>query len=178
MSDKARRQGTSKRNRRRIISAVAIFIVLISVLAIIGSLNQKPPVHNSDGLKDSSTYFTISDLAGLYERRGNISDQSPPMVLIKQFAFNFTPVGGDANDVRIFVPGFADPLKTDWEGILIPNGTSIHTGDIQPAYAIPSYRESDGTYTLTIRIAAKEADGNLMLNFTTTGPEQNLVPIV
>jgi hypothetical protein len=165
MSDKTRRDYRSKRNRRILISAVAIFLVLISVLAYAASL--RPQVNQNQQTEASSKYFAISDLAGTYTTSGGTPHNSTnpgPMVLINYFGFNFTPVGGDANDVRIFVEGFDNPHS--WEGERIPNGTSTYSGDIRPSFALPSQRQSDGTYTLKIRIAAREADGNVILNFT------------
>jgi hypothetical protein len=160
----------SKRNRRILIyaaSAVAIF-VLIAALAYVSSQHQQ-----TQQKQDSSTYFTISDLAGLCRATAsNATDQNPgASVLITQFDFTFTPVGGDATNVRIFVPQ-VDPTTTSFEGKTILNGTSTDAsansgqGAIMPSYPLASYRQSDGTYTLKIRIAAEEADGSVTLNFT------------
>jgi heme/copper-type cytochrome/quinol oxidase subunit 2 len=156
----------SKRNRRIIVlvvSAVAIFLLLIA--AIVYVLQHQQPTQQKP---DSSTYFTISDLAALCRATtSNTTAQNlGASVRITQFAFNFTPVGGDATNVRIFASGNLDPLENNWEGETIPNGTSTFSGEMQPPYTIPSNRQSDGTYTLTIRIAAEEADGSVTLNFT------------
>jgi heme/copper-type cytochrome/quinol oxidase subunit 2 len=161
MLNKAKR---SKRNRRIIVvvSAVAIFLLLIAAIVYVLQHQQATQQH------DSSTYFTISDLAGLCRATtSNTTAQNLGVtVMITQFAFNFTPVGGDATNVRIFASGNLDPLENNWEGETIRNGTSTFSGEMLPAYTIPSYRQSDGTYTLTIRIAAEEADGSVRLNFT------------
>jgi hypothetical protein len=168
MSSKARRSDKSKRNRRILISAIAIFIILTSVLAYISSLRPQP-VKPVQPIEDSSVYFMISDLAGTYTTNwSNATDQNPgPMILIKLFGFTFTPVNGSATDVRMFMGGMEDPTQHNWEGTTIPNGTATPTGDIQPQFALPSYRQSDGTYTIVIRIVAREADGNVTLRFTT-----------
>jgi hypothetical protein len=171
MSKKARRNKKSRRNRWILASVVVIFIVLVSVLAYIRSPheNSRPP------LKDSSTYFAISDLWGLYRAgASNATSQNPgAAILIYQFEFTFTPVGGNATNVRIFGSGFLDPLNNNWEGTTIANGTSTDSGTMTPQWPLRSIRQSDGTYTLTIRIAAEEADGNIILHFT---PEDNLFP--
>ena len=87
-------------------------------------------------------------------------------MLINDFAFNFTPIKGPAGDVRIFASGEFDTSNADWEGTVIPQGTSTYSGELMPASYIPSYRQSDGTYTMQVRIAAGEADGYITLNFT------------
>jgi len=88
------------------------------------------------------------------------------MVLIYDVAFYFTPVGGPARDVRIFAAGDYDPEgAADWEGIVIPNGTTTFSTEIVPPYPIPSTLQSNGTYTMQIRIAAAQADGYITLNF-------------
>lgn len=95
-----------------------------------------------------------------------VNDSNPPSVVhISMFAFNFTPVGGDATNVRIFFPtGMQSPYT--WEGKVIPRGTSTYTEEIQPPYAMTSARQKDGTYALKLRIVAEEADGYVTLNFT------------
>jgi hypothetical protein len=167
MLNKAKR---SKRNRRilvSIVSVIAILIVLIAAIVYVSSQHQQKP--------DSNAYFAISDLAGICRvTTSNATAQNfGAAVLITQFAFNFTPVGGDATNVRIFAKGLLNPLENNWEGQTIPNGTSTFSGEMLPPYPIPSTRQSDGTYTLTIRIAAEEADGNITLHFTAG---ENLYP--
>lgn len=160
MPNIARKRNRSRRNRWILISAVAILVVLISVLAYISSQYRQP-------LQDSSKYFAISGLAGLYRLQGSNNLTK----LITQFDFSFTPVGGDATDVRIIIDQ-VDTTLTSWEGTTIRNGTSTLAsantgqGDILPAHALPSTRQSDGTYTLTIRILADEAEGNVILHFS------------
>lgn len=164
MTNKA---GRSKRNKRILVSAVVIFLVAISILAYIGALNQLVKPSPTPQLAESSKYFGISDLAGTSTSSFNVSAQPPPKsVLVNDFAFNFTPVGGDAHDVVIFAEGLTDALQHDWEGLLIRNGTSTYSGEFQPKFAIPCSRQSDGTYTLKVRIQAREADGDVTLNFT------------
>jgi hypothetical protein len=162
MTNKA---GRSKRNKRVLVSAVVIFLVAISILAYIGALNQTVKPTPTVQLAESSKYFAISDLAGTCTASGS-NKSAPVSVLVNFFAFNFTPVGGDANDVRIFTEGMSDPLEHDWEGLLIRNGTSTYSGDFQLKFQIPCYRQSDGTYTLTVTILAREAEGDVTLNFT------------
>jgi len=170
MSDRPRRTDKSRRNRRILISAIAIFLVLISILAYVSSLHQ--PVEQNGGptaKQASSKYFVISDLAGTYvppSSNPNATEDNPgSAVRINFFSFNFTPVRGDANDVRIFVEGMDDPTQHRWEGTRILNGTSTYSGEIQPTFSLLSQRQGNGNYTLTIRIAAKEADGDVVLSF-------------
>ena len=165
MTNKA---GRSRRNKRILVSVVVIFLVAISILAYIGALNQIVKPNPTPQLAESSKYFAISDLAGTSTTNFNISGTQPPpkSVLVNDFAFNFTPVGGDAHDVIIFAEGLTDALQHDWEGLLIHNGTSTYSGEFQPKFAIPCSRQSDGTYTLKVRIQAREADGDVTLNFT------------
>lgn len=169
MAKKTPSKARPKRKRWVAVSLAGIaLIVALSVDSYYYYSNRKPPQ-----LKDSSQYFAISNLAGLYRAtQSNASDQNPGrMILITQFDFNFTPIGGDATDVRIFI-NQVDPATTSWEGITIPNGTSTlasaHTdlGVIMPLNSLPSYRQGDGTYTLKIRIVCEEADGYVTLRFT------------
>lgn len=168
MSNKATKNARTRRNRRILIAAVAIFLVLISILAYIGSLHQTGSPTHVQPVADSSVYFAISDLAGTYQvsTGQTVNDSNPPSVVhISMFAFNFTPVGGDATNVRIFFPtGMQSPYT--WEGKVIPRGTSTYTEEIQPPYAMTSARQKDGTYALKLRIVAEEADGYVTLNFT------------
>lgn len=164
MSNKPKKNVASKRNKRILVSAVAIFLVLISILAYISSTHQaQPPVKQK---VDSSTYFAISDLAGLFETRNQNQTTPGASALINQLGFSFTPIGGNATDVIIFMAGNSDPLNTDWEGITITNGTATPTGELTLPHSIPCARNSDGTYPLKVRIQCQEANGWVTLNFT------------
>lgn len=168
MTNKPKRSDGPRRNRRLLISAVAIFLVIISVLAYVSSLHQPANTAPPPGKRASSSYFVISDVAGTYLSHGkNSTDPNPgPSVRISTFGFQFTPIGGPATDVAIFAPGMTDTTQHWWAGITIPNGTSTYSGDIQPPNSLLSQRQDDGTYTLTIRINSLEADGNIVLTFT------------
>jgi hypothetical protein len=168
MSDKPNARAKSRRNRRILIAAVAIFLVLISILAYISSLHQPAKSNgNPVAVRPSSTYFRISDVAGTYRSTStNVTNDNPPTgVRINLFSFTFTPVKGDATNVRIFVAGMDDPQQHSYEGTTIPNGTATNVGDITPPYSLLAQRQSDGNYTLSVRITAKEADGNVVLRF-------------
>jgi hypothetical protein len=185
MTDKMRpqRQKTSRRNRWILISTAAVLIILIPTLAYISNKNQQGGANQPT--IDSSTYFTISNMAGIYEVRSTKDLKTPPgdMVLIKEFGFNFTPVGGNAHDVIIFVQGNTNP-PLDMEGKTILNGTSTWAGgtggtEIALTSSVTCYRQSDGTYPLPVRIRAREDNGRIIdgwiaLNFTV----DDLVPMV
>lgn len=156
MSNKARSHVRSRRNRRILISAIAIFLVLISVLAYIGSLHQQ-----AIPKKDSSKYFVFSDFGAIGRPRGNNS------IFINQFWFNFTPVGGDAHYVVIFTEGNTDPTQHAFDEI--PNGTSTYSGEINSNYGIVSSK-TEGGYAVKIRIRCTEADG-----WTTVVIPENLI---
>jgi hypothetical protein len=166
MSIKARKK--SKRNRRIMVSAAAIFLLLISIVAYISWLHRAPA--SKVPLQESSDYFSISNLGAIcYTVGSNPAYNSTyygPMVLIYDVAFNFTPVNGPAGDVRIFMSGNFNTEQADWEGTVIPQGTSTYSGELMPSAYIPSYRQSDGNYTMQVRIAADQADGEITLNFT------------
>lgn len=170
MANKPKRSDQPRRNRRILISAVAIFLVIISVLTYSSILHQPAGTQTPpQGKRASSEYFVISDVAGTYKRYGNQNSTDPnpgPSVRITTLGFQFTPIGGPATDVAIFMAGMEDPTNHYWAGITIPNGTSIYSGDIQPTYSLLSQRQDDGTYRLTIRINCLEADGNVVLIFT------------
>lgn len=179
MSNAAKRHGTPRKNRRILVSAVAVFLVLISVLAYVSSLHQPSTNNNTVTKAPSSTYFAISNLGGIYEVRSFAEAVTPgPTIKLKEFIFNFTPVGGDAHDVIIFTQGGNfDPTAggTDWEGKTFKNGTSIYTGEVQlpDAVGVP-YDKATGTWIWKVRIESREADGWVQLNFT----EDVLSPIV
>jgi hypothetical protein len=171
MSNKAKR---ARKNKRVLVFAAAVFLVLIAALAYIGSTNQ-PSSTQKPEIQAASTYFVISDAAGVYTTTSdNATPEDPgPGIRITQFAFTFTPVGGDAKDVRILVAGLADPTGAgNFEGENILNGTSTFSGEINPEFGIPSTRQSDGTYPLKIAMLANDAHGNelvegdITLNFT------------
>jgi hypothetical protein len=168
MANKPKRSDESRRKRRILIAAVAIFLVVISVLAYASSLRQSANTAPPPGKRASSSYFIISDVAGTYTSHGkNSTDPNPgPSVRITTFGFQFTPIGGPATDVAIFMEGMDDPTNHYWAGITIPNGTSIYSGDIQPLYSLLSQRQDDGTYQLRIRINSLQADGYVVLTFT------------
>lgn len=164
MTDKTSRRTRSKKNKWLLISAIVIFLVLISALAAYSYINQidkKPVIH------DSSTYFAISDLAGTFQTTGTIYNGTgtpPTSVLINELAFNWTPVGGDANDVRIFMSGDTNPTQTWWAN-LTKVGTSVYSGEIPLGSPVRIQRQADDTYDFPIRIAADEANGTVILHF-------------
>jgi hypothetical protein len=179
MSNKGKRQSISRKNRRILVVAVAVFLVLISVLAYMSTLHYFGNGNNDNtATPDANKYFAISNLGGIYEVHTTSNMTPGSMVLLKQLAFSFTPVGGDAPDVRITLQGIADPAKTDWEGQTFVNGTSVNTGDILLRNSIPLYKDPDtGTYPLDVtfhwKFHSKDVAGNVELNFTAA----ELVPI-
>jgi hypothetical protein len=169
MANKSKKNGDPRRKQRILISAVAIFLVIISVLAYASSLHQTANPPPQPGKRASSEYFLISSVAGTYKSYfgKNSSDPNPgPSVRITTFGFQFTPIGGPATDVALFVPGMTDTTKYWWAGITIPNGTKTYSGDIQPPNSLLALRQDDGTYQLTIRINSLQADGDVVLTFT------------
>jgi len=137
---------------------------------------------NNVQLKNSSNYFSISNLGALCYTVGNNSAYNQTyygsIVLICEDAFNFTPINGTATDVRIFVTGEVSSPVGDWMGIAIPNGTSTFSGELMSNPPIPSYRQSDGTYTMQVRITCDEADGYITLNFMAGVNLVSLGPVV
>jgi hypothetical protein len=159
MTKKAVRRVRSRRRKWPYVSVIVIAAVLIAVLAYIDS-QPKPP-------KDSSRYFIISDLAGVYRplAGGNTT------ILITDFAFNFTPVGGDAHNLVIFTTGMSDPTEHAFQ--YVPNGTSTFSGEILPQFGIQS-RLTVGQYPINITINCDEAVGDVTLIFI---PGKNLHPL-
>jgi len=162
----------SKRNRRILIAAVAIFLVAMSILAYIGSLHQTAqPIQ----IKDANTYFAFSDIGGQYEvdnRSWVMGDPIPSLVFLTTFDFTFTPIEGEVSNVRIFMQGDADPTNTWWTNT-IRNGTSTdagHGSGIMLPYAIPVMRVSSGphvgTYPFNVTILSNQADGNITFYLT------------
>jgi hypothetical protein len=165
-----------------LISIAVIVLIALSLDSYYYYSNYKPLP--PPPLKESSGYFAISALGGLYSTQHAIGiniTKTGAMLLVAQFDFTFTPIGGPASNLRILI-NQVDPINTDWEGITIPNGTATdaaaHTneGTITPNAALPVYRQTDGTFPLTIKMICDQATGNVILNFTATGPNQNLFP--
>jgi hypothetical protein len=165
-----------------LISISVIALVALSLDSYYYYSNYKPPP--PPPLKESSKYFAISGLGGFYSTQHAIGinlTKTGAMLLIAQFDFIFTPIGGPASNLRIVI-NQVDPVDTDWEGITIPNGTATDAaaqtgeGAITPSAALPVYRQSDGTFPLMIKMICDQATGNVILNFTATGPNRNLVP--
>jgi hypothetical protein len=156
MTKKAVRHARSRRRKWPYVFAIVVAAVLISVLMYTNSY-PKPP-------KDSSKYFVISDLAGIYRplAGGNIT------IAITDFAFNFTAVGGDAHNLVIFTAGMSDPLEHTFQ--YVPNGTSTFSGEILPQFGIQS-RLTAGQYPMNITINCDEAMGDITLIFI---PGENL----
>ena len=126
---------------------------------------------------DSSTYFAISDLAGTYLTIGtayNGSGSPPVSVLFNNLAFNWTPVGGDASNVRIFILGITYPEQTWWPN-LTKNGTSTYTGTIELGSPVLIEKQDNGTYTFPILVDADQANGTITLNFNATMPGGNFI---
>jgi len=190
MTDKTGRRNRSKRNKWLLISAIAIFLVLISALAAYSYINQtdKPIV-----VYAANTYFAISDLAGTYQTTGttyNGTGTPPLQVLLTSLDFTFTPVGGDATDTRIFMQGMTEP-ETTWWANTIKNGTSIdaasgsNSTDIELGSGVPVYRQADGTYTFPILMQADNVNGqidvngtiNLIFNANASSPDYNFVSL-
>jgi hypothetical protein len=106
----------------------------------------------------------ISDVAGIYRTPagGNVT------ILITDFAFNFTPTGGDAHNLVIFTAGMSDPTEHAFQNV--PNGTSTFSGEIVPQFGIQS-RLTGGQYPMNITINCDEAVGDITLIFI---PGENL----
>lgn len=126
---------------------------------------------------DSSTYFAISDLVGTYLTNGtayNGSGSPPVSVLINSLAFNWTPVGGDASNVRVFMQGLTYPEQTWWPN-LTKNGTSTYTGTINLGSPVLIQRQADETYNFPITMKADQANGTITLHFNATMPGGNFI---
>ena len=147
MANKTRRYYRAKRNRRILVSAVAIFIVVISVLAYVNSLHRQPVAQ-----KDSSKYFTFSEFGA----EGSQMGPTNLTIRILNLWFNFTPVGGDAHFVVIFTEGMTDSTQHTWDDI--PNGTSTYSGEIMSGKGMVVVK-ADGGYAVKVRIRCTEADG-------------------
>jgi len=168
MANKPKRSDEARKKRRILVSAVAIFLVTITVLAYASSLHQPANTAPPSAKHASSSYFIISDVAGTYSYHGtkNSTDPNPgPSVRITTFGFQFTPIGGPATDVAIMLEGMDDPTNHYWAGITIPNGTSTYSGDIQPQYGLTTLRQDDGTYQLRVRMNSLQAEGYVVLTF-------------
>ena len=147
MAKKTRRYFKTKRNKRILISAVAIFVVLIAVLAYVNILYRQPVAQ-----KESSKYFTFSEFGAQAEQMGPTNAS----IRIRIMWFNFTPVGGDAHFVVIFTEGMTDATQYTWDEI--SNGTSTYSGEIQSGPGIVVHKAGDG-YAVKVRVRCTEADG-------------------
>lgn len=153
----------SKRNRRILIAAFAMFLVLAAFLAYISYENQ--PHKQSVPLQPSSTYFAISGQAAEYDSIGSANASNARSVLVTTVGFYCTPIGGPADDLRMFFPGFTDPTSTSWNNT-IPQNATVFSGEVMPPDPIPIYKQSDGNFTLTITMLCNEANGTVVLQFT------------
>jgi|GEM_PF-2485280 hypothetical protein len=178
MTDKTSRRNRPKRNRWLLISAIAVFLVLISALAAYSYLNQ---INKKTVVYDPNTYFDISDLAGTYQTVGtkyNSSDPGPS-VFLTDFAFNFTPVLGDVYGTTIFCQGMNSATNTWWVN-KISNGTSTFSTEIQLNSPV-LISQQNGLYPFPIRMLANNANGQtdvngtLTLYFNATQPGGNFV---
>jgi hypothetical protein len=155
-----------KRTRRK--SDKKRWLILPSIIALVAiivfAINQ-----TTTGIKQSSNYFSIIDPAGL----GRGTTGTNETVLMSVLGFNFTPIGGDAHNVVLFLKGMTPAIDYTFE--LIKNGTSTFSGEMQIPYAIPVRKYQDG-YHVDIRIRCDEADGNMIIVipeddfFVTGGP--------
>jgi len=108
----------------------------------------------------ASTYFAISGQGAFY----NPSGSNTSMVLITQLGFYFTPIYGPADNLEMFIQGYYDPASVGWTHVA--KGNTTFSGDIFLPYAIPSFKQSDGTYTLNVTLECTEASGVIVLHFT------------
>jgi len=125
----------------------------------------------------SSTYFAITNLTGTYltaENAYNGSGSPPAWVLLNGLTFNWTPVGGDASNTRIFIAGMTDPGQTWWINT-IKNGTTTSTGMINLQSPVLIQKQADGTYQFPITMMADQANGTIILNFNATMPGGNFI---
>jgi hypothetical protein len=138
---------------------------LAAFIAYVGS--QHPTNQQPTQVQAASTYFTISDQAALYRYNGGNTNSSnlPATVLITQVGFSFTPIGGPADNLELLTTGNYDPTNIGWAHVA--KGNTTPTGDVLLPYAIPSTRQSDGTYTLNVTLWCDEARGIIVLHFTT-----------
>jgi hypothetical protein len=139
-------------------------IIALAAIIVFAYLNQ-----TTTGIKQSSNYFSIIDPAAV----GRSSTGTNETVLMSVLGFNFTPIGGDAHNVVLFLKGMTPAIDYTFE--LIKNGTSTFSGEMQIPYAIPVRKYQDG-YHVDIRIRCDEADGNMIIVipeddfFVTGGP--------
>jgi cell division protein FtsB len=126
----------------------------------------------------SSTYFAITNLTGTYLTAENVyngSGSPPASVLLNSLAFDWTPVRGDASDVRIFIAGMTNPEQIWWVNP-IKNGTSTYAGPINlESPVIIQKNSTDGTYDFPILMEADQANGTIILQFNATRPGGNFI---
>jgi len=141
---------TKRRKSNRKWWLISASIIALAVIITFAYLNQP-----TTGIKQSSSYFLISDpaAAGRY-LAGNST------VVISTLGFNFTPIGGDAHNVALFLKGMTPAIEHTFP--FVGNGTSTSSGEIDIPYSLPVSKYPDG-YHLTIRIRCDEADGNITM---------------
>jgi len=140
-----------RRKSRRTLLAASIVITVFAVALLFLAISQIKPTPPK---KNSSDYFAISGPAAI----GRYISENNDSVLITRFGFYFTPIGGNATEVTLFIEGNALPTDYFWQEI--PNGTRTFSGEILLPFEILSEKEADW-YPVEIRIFSHEADGHL-----------------
>jgi len=149
MEKKPKRSPRGHRKRWTLISVSAI--TLIAVLITVSYLNTRQAQ-----IQESNKYFAFSEFGAV--RDATAFGGSNTTIKIIELVFNFTPVGGDANEVTIFSEGGVAP--TDYFWLHIPNGTSTFV-DIQYEHGITSRKQANG-YPVTFRLFSHEPDGDII----------------
>jgi hypothetical protein len=140
-----------------------VLLVLIALIVYVGSQHQ--PRQQIVPIQPASTYFTISDPAAVFKSVGSNTNASIlRSVLLTTIGFSFTPIGGPATDLTIFMQGMSDPTQTAWNNT-IPKGETILLDNINLPNPITSIRQSDGTFAFNVTFNCAEATGVIVIHF-------------
>jgi hypothetical protein len=134
-----------RRKSRKALLIIPVAVMGLAIFLLVLGANQGTQPEK----KNSSEYFAISDVAAM----GRGTNES---VLITKLGFDFTPIGGDATEVTLFLEGNTDPEEFFWSRI--NNGTSQFSGEINPPFPIMCERLPAG-WVVQVRIFSHEADG-------------------
>lgn len=138
-----------RRKFRKALLIIPVAVMGLAVFLLVLGVNQGTQAPEK---KKSSEYFVLSGIAAL-GRYGLGTNES---VLIKTLGFNFTPIGGDATEVTLFLEGTSDPLDFFWPRI--NKGQSQFSGEISPPFPIEGEKVPGG-WVVQARIFSHEADG-------------------
>lgn len=143
----------SKRKKRKKVSfrflTILAFIVIIAVGMALMILKQ--PSQTQRFKMDPNEYFVFLDVSAF----GYHPQNAPNIIRVKMMHFKMMPIGGDANNVVIFVEGIVNPANYYYPQI--KNGTEQVVEIIFPNEL--QIRRGEKGYPVKIRIRADEAEG-------------------